>query len=128
MRIHLYSGLKRLRHSPNLLLRAHKHLYLIQDAFALRRDQAAHDLLGHILRAVAQQMLQFLGVELLNDLLLPLHDIGILLVEGLQAAFVLEEHLQQSSSPFEHLVEAILEADLQAALSLLLLRCRLAWL
>jgi hypothetical protein len=110
-------------------LRTHQHLYLIEDTFAFRGNQAADDLLGNILRAVAQQMLQFLGVKLLNNFLLPLDNIRILLVERLQTPFILEEHLQQSSSPFEHFIEAILKAGLQAALSLWLLCCGwCAWL
>ena len=74
-------------------------------------------------------MLQFLGVKLLNNFLLPLHNIRILLMERLQTPFVLEEHLQQSSSPFQHFIEAILKAGLQAALSLWQLCCNgSAWL
>lgn len=104
--------------SPNLLLCSHDHLNFVEDALAFRRNETSHHLLRHILRAVAQQMLQLFRVELLNDLLLPLDDIRILLVECLESSLVFEQHFQQSSSPLQHFVQPVLQTGLETALRL----------
>ena len=73
-------------------------------------------------------MLQLFRVKLFNDLLLPLDDIRILLVEGLEAPLVLEEHFQQPSSPLQHFVQSILKPSLETALCRRLRRRLTPWL
>ena len=72
-------------------------------------------------------MLQLFGVKLFNDLLLPLYDIRILLMEGLEAPLVLEEHFEESSSPLKHFVQSVLEACLETTLVLWLSRRLTTW-
>ena len=88
----------------------------MQNALAFCGNKAADYLLCDILGAVAQQVLEFFGVELFNNFLLPLDDIRVLLWEDIQPALVLEKHLQEASSPFQHLVQPVLEAQLERSL------------
>ena len=84
----------------------------MQNALTFCGNKAADDLLCDILGAVAQQVLEFFGVELFNNFLLPLDDIRVLLWEHIQPALVLEKHLEKASSPLQHLVESVLKTQL----------------
>lgn len=64
----------------------------MQDSFAFCWNEAADNLLCNILGAVAEQVLELLGIKLFNDFFLPLYDIRVLLREHVESAFVLEQH------------------------------------
>jgi hypothetical protein len=61
-------------------------------------------------------MLELFGIEFLNDLLLPLDDVGILLMELVESSLILEQHLEESSSPFKHFIKPVVQTNLQSAL------------
>ena len=79
----------------------------MENSFALTGNEASHDLLGHILSTIAQEVLQLLGVELLDHLLLALHNLRVLLRELVQSTLVFEKHLEKPSSSLEHLIETV---------------------
>jgi len=63
--------------------------------------------LRNILGAVAEQVFELLAVELLDHFPLTLHNVWVLLVEHVQSAFVLEQHLQKAAAALQHFVEAV---------------------
>lgn len=68
-------------------------------------------------------MFKLFGIEFLDNFFFAFYYIRILLMEALKTTFVLEQHLQKSTPPFQHFVQSVLKTSLKGAQLLLRLAC-----